>query len=137
MDQSDINNYVKKKTKKRSTDQLTLNASISSSSKVQPTETKKDIDALVNSVLLKYMTDQASNERSMNKEYKADLKALVPILSEYLENYILIGHDILGNEVLYFFAKNQNDKNAVNKLFADTFVKIMSQNGGNGSSSNI
>lgn len=138
MDRLPINSYVKKnhKLKKTIINELTSNPSLSASSQTND-RSKKDIDGIVNSVLLKYMTDHLSAEKALNKEYKADLKALVPILSEYLENYILIGHDLLGNEVMYFAAKNQNDRNAVTKLFADTFIKIMSSPNSGGGGGNL
>lgn len=122
MDDSTINNYVKRSNKKIKKDIV----------QITPSKSEKTIDSnldnIINSLLIKHMSEQMSVEKELNKEYKKDLNTLAPILSEFLDNYILIGHDVLGNEVMYYFAKSQNDKNAVYKLFMDTFMRIMSQN---------
>jgi hypothetical protein len=84
-----------------------------------------DIQDLMQSAMMKYMVEQLSYEKQIEKENKTNIETLAPIMNEYLSNYIVIGHDVMGNEIMFSFAKNQNDKNAIIKLFNDMFIKHM------------
>ena len=96
-----------------------------------------DLDKLLNSVFAKHLgkvadadiaASKAAEAAALNKEYKENMEHLLPMLSEYLNNFVVIGHDIIGNEVSFMYAKNQNDKNAVYKLLGDTFMKMIAAN---------
>lgn len=88
---------------------------------------KKEADELVqgllNSAILKQLSE--SPHIQAGKESRADIKNVSPILLEYFDNFILIGHDLLGNEVVLSYAATQNDKNAITKLFHDSFIRLM------------
>lgn len=87
----------------------------------------KNIDDTLNSVFMKYMAEQLDEQTRLTKEYKRDMNQLIPLLTEFLDNFIVIGHDIIGNEVFMSYCKNQNDRNAMQKLFMDTFMRTMTK----------
>lgn len=81
------------------------------------------IQEIINSAIVRELSD----EQQLNpaKESRRDITHIVPILNEYLDNFFIIGHDVMGNEVAITYAKNANDRNAVTKLFHDVFVRTM------------
>lgn len=85
----------------------------------------KALQDLLNSAMVKHISEEQSKQLTLAKESQIDLDRLPPLLSEYLKNYVVIAHDILGNEVVFSYAANPNDKNAVMKLFHDTFIRMM------------
>jgi len=87
--------------------------------------TEKLLQELSNSTLVKHMSEEQTKQLLLAKESQQDLNALPPILDEYLKNYIIVAHDLLGNEVILSHAISPNDKNAVTKLFHDTFIRMM------------
>lgn len=122
MMESSINSYVKKNNINKSPKKSSSNTTIVSNEKKHIKD--KDIEDTINSAFVKYMTEQLSETSRLHSEYKRDMNNLLPVLNEYLNNFILIGHDIIGNEVFISYSKNQNDKNAINKLFMDTFFRM-------------
>lgn len=85
----------------------------------------KALQDLLNSAMVKHISEEQSKQLTLAKESQIDLDRLPPLLSEYLKNYVIIAHDILGNEVVFSYASSPNDKNAVMKLFHDTFIRMM------------
>lgn len=105
--QLDVNNYMKK-------DGKNSNESVD-----------KALQELLSSAMVKHISDEQSKQLMLAKESQVDLDHLPLLLGEYLKNYVVIAHDILGNEVVFSYAANTNDKNAVMKLFHDTFIRMM------------
>jgi len=89
----------------------------------------KALQELLNSALVKHMSEEQTKQLLLAKESQQDLNALPPILDEYLKNYIIVAHDLLGNEVILSHAISPNDKNAVTKLFHDVFIQMMIKSG--------
>lgn len=105
--QFDVNSYMKKDGKK-------------------PDEAiDKALQDLLSSAMVKHISDEQSKQLTLAKESQVDMDHLPSLLGEYLKNYVVIAHDILGNEVVFSYAANPNDKNAVMKLFHDTFIRMM------------
>jgi len=88
-------------------------------------DTDKILQELLNSAIVKHISDEQTKQVLLAKESQRDLETLPPLLDEYLKNYIIVAHDLLGNEIILSHATSPNDKNAVMKLFHDTFIKMM------------
>ncbi len=104
--QLDVNNYMKKDGKNSD-------------------GVDKALQELLSSAVVKHMSEEQNKQLVLEKECQLDLNHLPVLLGEYLKNYVIIAHDILGNEVVISYASNPNDKNAVMKLFHDTFIRMM------------
>lgn len=85
----------------------------------------KFIQELLKSAIIKHISEDQSKQALLAQESQRDLEGLSFILNEYLKNYIIVAHDLLGNEVVLSYANTPNDKNAVTKLFHETFIKMM------------
>ena len=78
---------------------------------------------ILNSSLKKYQT--AANEDFF--EYKTNIDTLNMIIKEYLNDFIVIGHNVLGQRVFLRYAKNPKEIDALTELFKKTFFKTMSE----------
>jgi hypothetical protein len=87
--------------------------------------TEKLLQELSNSSVIKHISEEETKKMILMKEGQKDIESLPPLLSEYLKNYIIVAHDLLGNEVIMSYATSKNDINAVQKLFYDTFIKMI------------
>lgn len=85
----------------------------------------KALQELLSSAMVKHISEEQSKQLILAKESQIDIDHLPSLLGEYLKNYVVIAHDILGNEVVISYAANSNDRNAVMKLFHDTFIRMM------------
>jgi hypothetical protein len=104
--QLDVNNYMKKDDKKSDA-------------------ADKALQDLLSSAVVKHISEEQNKQLVLQKECQMDMEHLPSVLGEYLKNYVVIAHDILGNEVVFSYAASPNDKNAVMKLFHDTFIRMM------------
>jgi hypothetical protein len=62
-------------------------------------------------------------------DYKTNLEALRVIISEYLNDFIVIGHNVLGQRVFFRYCKNAKEDDALTELFKKCFVKTMNEEG--------
>ena len=81
---------------------------------------------LLNNLMDRYKT--AANEDLM--DYKNNIESLKNIIQEYLNDFIVIGHNVLGQRVFFRYSKNPKEDDALSELFKKCFVKTMSDEGG-------
>ena len=70
---------------------------------------KKQIDKEIEKETIK-QTTYASTEK---KNAQKDMAVLDSVISEYLQNFMVIGFDLQGNKLTMFHAKNALEKDAI------------------------
>jgi len=90
-------------------------------------KTKKIAPELVSSALNlsfdRYRT--AANEERV--ELNQNVEGLQHIVCEYLNDFTIIGHTILGQRVVVRYAKNAKDYDALSELMKKTMLKLFSE----------
>lgn len=91
------------------------------------------LEELINSALIKHYSEQDQKDSIQTKahiETQKSIDHMITLLSEYLDDYIIVGHDISGTSVSLMHGKTQKDRDAVLKLFGDTFIKVCAKQSG-------
>ena len=88
-----------------------------------PKENEVVTSQVLNNSLEKYKT--IANEEFL--DYKGNIDSLQSMISEYLTDFIVIGHTVLGQRVFFRTAKTAKEMDALIELFKKTFVKTMSE----------
>lgn len=61
------------------------------------------------------------------KEQRDDFQHLQPIISEFLDDFILIGHTLDGQRVVIRYTKTPADLDKLTELFRRVFMRMMAQ----------
>ena len=86
-------------------------------------ELKKTIENIIQNSANRY-TDIADKQL---KETRDDFDALQPIISEFLDEFILIGHTLDGNRVVMRYTSTQADRDKLSELCKKVLIRMLTQ----------
>ena len=97
----------------------------------KPNPSDKEIEKLLNKFLKKQskefegeITGEITAEnRPERKQIQRDVAQLDYIVSEYLQNFIILGYDLEGRKLSLFHAKNEAEKDALLEHLRVTVMK--------------
>lgn len=86
--------------------------------------TQQTISNIVQNTVDKYVEPA---HKDPYKEQRDDFQHLQPILSEFLDDFLLLGHTLDGQRVVIRYTKTPADLDKLTELFRRVFVRMMAQ----------
>ena len=95
------------------------------------TDKSEEVDAVLKQVLDNIIQNGANRyadtANRQIRETRKDIETLQPIVSEFLENFIIIGHTLDGERVVARYTRNPAGQDALTELCKKVLVNMMIQ----------
>lgn len=89
---------------------------------INPAELK-ELEEAIQESFKRFAVQQKKSPR------KIEMEALESVISDFLQDFIIIGHNVDGSRVVITKANDQKSWDALMKHFISTFMRIMNQSG--------